>query len=180
MTSTSAPPVDPPLASRSTTLPTGSPRPGVGTISDLTQRATQAAERDREAIQQVASVQMRRLTADLAIELSAHASTLTKHVTAELYTTERAIGAHLHRIHSSTRLSRRLVLTWIAWPLIATVAVSLLMVIAATAFSADRLYGIPATTTTNKKGQPMQVLTGTEWTTCTWQGRKHPCRTAPK
>jgi hypothetical protein len=87
-----------------------------------------------------------------------------------------AIGSRLNRIRQDAWASQRLVRRWLLWPPIAAISLSILILIGSLALGWSIARGIPATTITNKKGQPIQVLTGTGWTTCTWQGAKHPCR----
>jgi hypothetical protein len=90
--------------------------------------------------------------------------------------TSAAIGSRLNRIRQDAWTSQRLVRRWLIWPPVAATSLSILILIGSLALGWSIARGIPATTITNKKGQPIQVLTGTEWTTCTWQGTKHPCR----
>ena len=61
------------------------------------------------------------------------------------------------------------------WPLLLTGGIVLALTLAAVVWGWGRISGLPTEVLT-VKGQPMQVLTDPDWTTCTWQDRKQPCR----
>jgi hypothetical protein len=162
----------------STTSPPNPPptHPPTGSIGDLHARLQASSQRDQDAIQQAAEAQMQALVEQMQAQLATHVRDWNTHVNAELTSTSAAIGSRLNRIRQDAWTSQRLVRRWLIWPPIAAISLSLLILIGSLALGWSIARGIPATTITNKKGQPIQVLTGTEWTTCSWQGTKHPCR----
>lgn len=119
---------------------------------------------------------MQALVEQMQAQLATHVRDWNTHVNAELTSTSAAIGSRLNRIRQDAWTSQRLVRRWLIWPPVAAISLSILILIGSLALGWSIARGIPATTITNRKGQPIQVLTGTEWTTCTWQGTKHPCR----
>ena len=154
----------------------GPTNPPPGTIGDLQARLQASSRRDQDAIQQAAEAQMQALVEQMQAQLATHVRDWSTHVNAELTSTSAAIGSRLNRIRQDAWTSQRLVRRWLIWPPVAAISLSILILIGSLALGWSIARGIPATTITNKKGQPIQVLTGTEWTTCTWQGTKHPCR----
>ena len=111
-------------------------------------------------------------------QLATHVRDWNTHVNAELTSTSAAIGSRLATIRQDAWTSHRLVRRWLIWPPIAATSLALLIILGSLLLGWSHVQGIPAVTITDKKGNPMQVLTGAEWTTCTWQGHKQPCRPA--
>ena len=81
------------------------------------------------------------------------------------------------RIRQDAWTSQRLVRRWLIWPPIAATSLALLIMLGSLLRVVTRP-GDPRGHDHQQEGQPMQVLTGAEWTTCTWQGHKQPCRPA--
>jgi hypothetical protein len=159
-----------------TSPPNPPPHPPTGSIGDLHARLQASSRRDQDALQQAAEAQMQALVEQMQAQLATHVRDWSTHVNADLTSTSAAIGSRLNRIRQDAWTSQRLVRRWLIWPPIAATSLSILILIGSLALGWSIARGIPATTITNKKGQQIQVLTGTEWTTCTWQGSKQPCR----
>lgn len=104
------------------------------------------------------------------------AAGLNTHVNAALSSTSTAITEDLEAMRRASRQQAWLIRRWTLWPPLASLAVSVLILIGATLISAHRISGVPATEITTPSGNRKVVLTQPGWKTCNWQGHKQPCR----
>lgn len=163
------------MTSTSPPTPAATPRAGAGSIGQLRARVQAQAEADQEALTQAAVSQLASMSQKMQVALDEHVSAWTRRVSDELNTTQLAIASDLTRIHRSVRSVSNARWRWTVWPPIASILFSVLTLLVAGLISGSRLQGITVIEI-DQRGQPMQVLTGNDWTTCRWQGEKHPCR----
>ncbi len=164
MTSTS-----PPTPGRTT------PEAGAGSISQLRAKVAAQTEADQQALTQAAQDQMAAMSSRMQATLDEHVNAWNRHVSVALNTTQRAIDLDLSEIRSSVWRASTARWRWLVWPPIASLAISALVLVLTLWWTHGWVQGIPSTQI-DQKGQTMQVLTDSNWTTCRWQGEKHPCR----
>ena len=166
------------MTSTSPPTPGATARPGVGSIGQLRAKVEAQAQADQQALTQTAADQMAEMSRQLQATLDEHVSAWSRHVRDELNTTHRAIALDLNEIRSSVRRASTARWRWLVWPPIASLAISALVLVLTLWVTHGWAQGIPSTQI-DQKGQTMKVLTDSNWTTCRWQGEKHPCRPVP-
>lgn len=162
----------PPTSGRTT------PPAGEGSISQLRAKVAAQTEADQQALTQAALDQLTAMSSRMQATLDEHVNAWNRHVRDELDTTQRAIDLDLNEIRSSVRRASTARWRWLVWPPIASLAISALVLVLSLWRTQGWAQGIPSTQI-DQKGQTMQVLTDSNWTTCRWQGEKHPCRPVP-
>ena len=166
------------MTSTSPPTPGATARPGAGSIGQLRAKVEAQAQADQQALTQTAADQMAEMSRQLQATLDEHVSAWSRHVRVELNTTHRDIALELASIRRSVGRASSARWRWLIWPPIASLAISALVLVLTLWWTHPWLKGIPATQI-DQKGQTMQVLTDSDWTTCRWQGEKHPCRPVP-
>lgn len=166
----------PPAATPTTTTPAKQAPTPLPSISNLTARAASASAEQPQQLAQLASQQMSELANLLTQQVTDLAAGLNKHVNAALSSTSTAITEDLEAMRRASRQQAWLIRRWTLWPPLASLAISVLILIGATLISAHRISGIPATEITTPSGNRKVVLTQPGWRTCNWQGHKQPCR----
>ena len=162
----------PPTSGRTT------PPAGAGSISQLRAKVAAQTEADQQALTQAALDQLTAMSSRMQATLDEHVNAWNRQVRDELNTTHRDIALDLTAIRSSVRRASSARWRWLIWPPIASLAISALVLVLTLWWTHPWLKGIPATQI-DQKGQTMHVLTDSDWTTCRWQGEKHPCRPVP-
>lgn len=163
MTSTSPQPARPPS------------RQGAGSISQLQARVAAQAEADQRALTRAALEQMTQMSTRMQAALDEHVSDWNRHVSVAFDTTQRDIALDLTAIRRSVSRASAARWRWMIWLPMASGSVSALVLVLTMWLTHSWLDRIPATQI-DKQGQQMQVLTGSDWTICRWQGEKRPCR----
>lgn len=149
---------------------------GPVSIRDLQERTSAVTARNQQAILAMTEAQLQSLADQLVKQARIHAKDLRQRTLAELRSTANAIDEDLAVVRASSRRARTQAKALVLWPPITAVAVSLLIVIVALAIGWNLAGGIASQTITTPDGQQQQILTGSEWQTCQWQGQPHPCR----
>lgn len=166
------------MTSTSPWPPNPTPQQGAGSISQLRARVAAQNEADQQALTQAALDQMTQMSSRMQAGLDEHVSDWNRHVSVAFDTTQRAIALDLSAIRSSVSRASAARWRWMIWLPVASLAISALFVVLTMWLTHSWFQGIPAAQI-DQKGQTMQVLTGSDWTTCRWQGEKHPCRPVP-
>lgn len=148
---------------------------GAGSISQLQARVSAQTEADQRALTQAALEQMTQMSIRMQAALDDHVSDWRRRVSVAFDTMQRDIALDLTAIRSSVSRASAARWRWMIWMPVASVSVSALVLVLAMWLTHSWLDGIAATEI-DRQGQTMQVLTGSDWTICRWQGEKHPCR----
>ncbi|MCU0296745.1 MAG: hypothetical protein MUD05_11920 [Candidatus Nanopelagicales bacterium] len=156
-------------------LPGSPATPQTRSLADLEARLRTSSNAQQATLTRQTADQVAELAEAMQAQLEWHVDDFTTHLRAELRSTSADIDRHLGHMRSSAQQ----VSTWtrraLLWPLLLTGGLVLALMLLAVGWGWDRISGLPTEVLT-VKGQPMQVLTDPDWTTCTWQDRKQPCR----
>ena len=156
-------------------LPSSPGTPQTRSLADLEARLRTNSNAQQAAIARQTADQAAELAEAMQAQLEWHVNDFTTHLRGELRSTSADIDRHLGHMRSSAQQASTWTRRALLWPLLLTGGIVLVLTLAAVVWGWGRISGLPTEVLT-VKGQPMQVLTDPDWTTCTWQDRKQPCR----
>ncbi len=160
---------------------TSGPPRSVGSVADL---RTRQADRTSHAMAQWEAEQLqaardfgKRYAAALSDALGSTSSVIQRehdHTTQQIRANAHQVRSHSQQLAASAKTAAKM---W--W--LPTLAICSLLIGGSLGFAwwtTTTATQIPAATDTiTRNGQTFEVLTGPNWTTCTYNGQQHPCRT---
>ncbi len=156
-------------------LPSSPGTPPARSLADLEARLRTSSNAQQATLAQQRADQITALAEAMRAQLEWHVSDFARHVRAELRSTSADMDRHLGHMRVSAQEAKTWTRRAMLWPLLFTGSLVLALMLAAAVWGWNRMSGV-ATDLLTVKGQQMQVLTDPDWTTCTWQDRKQPCR----
>ena len=158
----------------------GPPRSVVGPVADL---RTRQADRTNHTMAQWEAQQLqaasdfgKRYAAALSDALGSTSSVIQRehdHTTQQIRANAHQVQAHSQQLAAAAKTAAKM---W--W--LPTLAISLLLIAGSLLFAWGKVTAAnqapTQTQTFTKNGQTWEVLTGPNWTTCTYDGQQRPCR----
>lgn len=156
-------------------LPSSPGTPQTRSLADLEARLRASSNTQQAALAQQSAEKFAELAETMQAQLDWHVNDFTTHLRGELRSTTADIDRHLGHMRSSAQQASTWTRRALLWPLLLVGGIVLALTLAVVVWGWGRISGLPTEILT-VKGQPMQVLTDPDWTTCRWQDRKQPCR----